>query len=214
MLYSTRFHWNFVVNGRDSFAPLAHQELAGRATIPQVFTEENIEWLKRRHAVEYLVINWPLLNPGEILQARTRLPFLASQGDEVSASPQATVFRLREKKEITVLERTYSAYHLRHRQVLVRLRKPYTLSARVAVAGRPWKEFRLNGSRETPLPRRPRADRQGLRSAAHQFFRSRSGSRRSAQPVSAAPPRVILAPVERSRSAAANPARRASSMLM
>jgi hypothetical protein len=147
-VYSTRFHWNFIVNGRDSFAPLAHQELAGRATIPQVFTEENIEWLKRRYAVEYLIINWPLLTPREFLQARTRLPFLASRGDMVSASPQATVFRLREKKEITLLERTYSAYHLRHRQILVSFRKRYTLSARVAVAGRPWKEFRLNDSRE------------------------------------------------------------------
>ena len=76
------------------------------------------------------------------------MPFLAANGDKVLDIPQATVFRLREKKEVTVLERTYSAYHLRHRQVLVCFRKPYSILARVAIANRFWKEFQLNNSSE------------------------------------------------------------------
>jgi len=144
--YSTRFHWNFVVNGRDSFAPLEHQELARRATIPEIFKEENIAWLKRRYAVEYLVINWPLLTSAEALLAREHMPFLAVNGDALLDSAQATVIRLRERKEISVLERTYSAYHLRHRQLQVKLAQPYSIRASVTVGGRHWKEFKLEGN--------------------------------------------------------------------
>jgi hypothetical protein len=146
--YSTRFHWNFVVNGRNSFAPVDHQELARHALIPEVFEEENIEWLKRHYAVDYLIINWPELNPEEALHAMKRLPFLSAVGDKVLDIPQATVFQLQEKKEITVLERTYSAYHLRHRQILVRFRKPCSLLAAVEVSNLPWQEFPLNMSSE------------------------------------------------------------------
>jgi hypothetical protein len=141
--YSTRFHWNFVVNGRDSFAPLAHQELARHATIPEIFNEENIEWLKRRYAVEYLIINWPLLKPEEAILVREHLPFLAANGDKVLDIPQATVFQLREKKEVSVLQRTYSAYHLRHRRLQVKLARPYSINVHVAVGGRRWQEFQL-----------------------------------------------------------------------
>jgi hypothetical protein len=79
---------------------------------------------------------------------RERLPLLAREGDKVLDIPQATVFRLRERKEVSVLERTYSAVHLRQRQILVRLRKPCSLIVRVALADRPWKEFRLAGRSE------------------------------------------------------------------
>jgi hypothetical protein len=144
-VYSTRFHWNHVVNGRDSFAPLAYAEVARRAVIPEIFSRENIEWLKRNTALEYLVINWPYLNSEETAQVRENLPRLAAEGDKVLDMPQATVYRLRERGEISVLERTYSAYHLRCRQILVRLRRPRSLIARVAITGRPWKEFRLAG---------------------------------------------------------------------
>ncbi len=141
--YSTRFHWNFVVNGRASFAPLGHRELARHAAIPGVFTPENIEWLKRHHSVEYLVVNWPYLKGEKAALARERLPFLAAVGDKVLDIPEAAVFRLREREEVTRLQRTYSAYHLRHRQLHVRFAVPCSLQARVAVGDRFWREFSL-----------------------------------------------------------------------
>jgi hypothetical protein len=146
--YCTRFHWNFLVNGRDSFAPLDHQELGRRASVPELLSAENIEWLKRRYSVEYLVINWRLLNHQEVRQVRKRMPLLTAAGDIVLDIPQATVFRLRERSEITELVRTYSAYHLRHRQLLVRFRAPCTLQARVTIGGRPWREFCLRDEAE------------------------------------------------------------------
>jgi hypothetical protein len=144
--YSTRFHWNYVVNGRDSFAPLDHQELARRATIPEVLTTESIEWLKRGYSVDYLVINWPFLNQEEAARVKERLPVLEAAGEKVLEIPEATVFRLLEKGEVTELARTYSAYHLRHRQLQVRFREPCTLRARVDVSGRFWREFQLRNS--------------------------------------------------------------------
>jgi len=145
--YSTRFHWNFVVNGRDSFAPLGHKELARHALIPDVFSERNIEWLKRRHSVEYLIINWNYLTEGEKLLAQSRLPVLDAAGDRVLEIPAATVFRLREKAEVTKLQRTYSAYHLRHRQLCIHFRAPSTLQVRVGVGSAFWREFQLRGEK-------------------------------------------------------------------
>ena len=83
-----------MVNGRNSFAPIDHEELASHATIPGIFERQNIEWLKRRHAVDYLVINWPFLKPDEVLQVQNRMPFHDSIGDKILDIPQATVFRL------------------------------------------------------------------------------------------------------------------------
>jgi len=146
--YSTRFHWNFVVNGRDSFAPLDHQELARRATVPEVLSVQNIEWLKRRYSVEYLIINWSLLNHQEAKQVRKQMPLLAAAGEKVLDIHEATVFRLVERGEIMELVRTYSAYHLRHRQLLVRFRAPSSLQARVTIGGRPWRDFRIQDGAE------------------------------------------------------------------
>jgi hypothetical protein len=146
--YSTRFHWNFVINGRDSFAPLDQAELARHATIPRVLCRQSIEWLKRRHALEYLVINWPFLSVKEARLVRKRMPFLEAAGEKILEIPEATVFRLRERGEVTRLVRTYSAYHLHHRQLRVRLRAPCSLRARVAIDGRPWREFRLQDEAE------------------------------------------------------------------
>lgn len=146
--YGTRFHWNFVVNGRDSFAPDGHRDLAAHALVPQVFAAENIEWLKRNHAVDYLVINWGYLNVEERLQARSRLPALDEFADRVLESPVATVFRLREKSRVTRLQRTYSAYHLRHRELAIHFAEPGPMAVRVAVGDDFWKEFQVGNERQ------------------------------------------------------------------
>lgn len=132
-LYSinTRYHYNYLVNGRVAFRTDALYNVFHKTETIYVPPIKMLQRLLEKYSVDYMIFHWDLIREnklkteGQIEQLRAQIITAAKFVRILADEKQYLVLRLKENFPLRVIHRCYSKFHLSRRDLVLELAEPY-----------------------------------------------------------------------------------------
>ena len=150
--FYSRFHWNYLVNGRAAVNPRGYNMLCNRINSGNFPDEKTIKWLLVNYSVDYIIFHWNLLeNSGRVSIIRERLKNIKDHGRFVYDSGRFSIFRTVETIPVRKIRRRYATYHLRHNRIIIYLRAPFTGEVTIYLNGTFFTQIRSTHQKKISL---------------------------------------------------------------
>ncbi len=123
------FHSNYYINGRTAYRAVPNNAIIYEKlySSKNIINNDKIKWLLENYSVNYIIFNWE--NSKFEVNKKDLKMFIGKQKDYfriIKINKKHTIVKVIENFPITKIKRRYSWFHLKTRQIQLKLREPFT----------------------------------------------------------------------------------------